>query len=59
MSLNLICLGNVLPGDHHLIKSAETALSDMQEFREKGEWKLMFETANGWIQRDILPDTNV
>jgi SET and MYND domain-containing protein len=23
------------------------------------EWKLMFETADGWIQRNILPDTNV
>ena len=31
----------------------------MQEFREKQEWKLMFESANGWIQRNILPDTNV
>ena len=31
----------------------------MQEFREKQEWKLMFEAANGWIQRNILPDTNV
>jgi len=51
--------GNVLPPDHHLIKSATTALSDMQEFREKQEWKLMFEAANGWIQRNILPDTNV
>ena len=54
-----IFLGNILPADHHLIKSATTALSDMQEFREKGEWKLMFEAANGWIQRNILPDTNV
>ena len=52
-------LGNILPPDHHLIKSATTALSDMQEFREKQEWKLMFEAANGWIQRNILPDTNV
>jgi len=51
--------GNVLPADHHLIKSAETALSDMQEFREKGEWKLMFDSANGWMKRNILPDTNV
>ena len=55
----VIILGNVLPPDHHLIKSATTALSDMQEFREKEEWKLMFEAANGWIQRNILPDTNV
>ena len=55
----MIILGNVLPPDHHLIKSATTALSDMQEFREKEEWKLMFEAANGWIQRNILPDTNV
>ena len=51
--------GNILTRDHHAIKSTVTALSDMQEFREKREFKLMFEAVNGWMKRKMLPDTNM
>ena len=51
--------GNVLKETDHVIKAAATALSDMQEFRNKKEWKLMLDAANGWMKRKMLPDTNM
>ena len=51
--------GKVLTPKDHAIKAAGTALSDMGEFKERGEYQLMFDTAQGWLKRKMLPDTNM
>jgi len=52
-------LGKILTKSDHAIKATITALSDMSEFREKKEWKIMLEAVNGWMKRKMLPDTNM
>ena len=51
--------GKVLTPKDHAIKAAGTALSDMGEFKDRGEYQLMFDTAQGWLKRKMLPDTNM
>jgi len=51
--------GKVLAPTDHAIVATKTALGDMGEFREKGEFKIMFDAVKGWLKRKMLPDTNI
>ena len=51
--------GKVLAPTDHCIKATQTALSDMNEFKEKKDFQIMLDACNGWMKRKILPDTNM
>ena len=51
--------GKILTDDDHAIKAIKTALSDMNDFRQKAEFKIMLDACNDWLKRKILPDTNM
>ena len=42
-----------------LARSAYIAVQDMEEMQTRGEWKMMKDTAIGWLGRQLLPDHNV
>jgi len=51
--------GNALEEDDPAIKSVKVALSDLDGFRKNKDWKLMAESAKGWLARKMLPDHNI
>ncbi|CAG5088126.1 Oidioi.mRNA.OKI2018_I69.PAR.g11739.t1.cds [Oikopleura dioica] len=51
--------GNVMKPSTPLWQSAETMISDMEEFKTKKEWTLMNEAAKGWLARKMFPEENI
>ena len=51
--------GNVMKPSTPLWQSAETMISDMEEFKTKKEWTLMNEAAKGWLARKMFPEENM
>ena len=51
--------GNVMKPSTPLWQSAETMISDMEEFKSKKEWTLMNEAAKGWLARKMFPEENM
>lgn len=51
--------GDVLKPSDPLYQSVEGMVSDMEEFKERKEWSLLNDAAQGWLTRKILPENNI